>query len=192
VSRPGRGAVRCRLRPPVRGARTRALTPAGSHRLGAVMSAVITCGDCPATAASSPVASLALVMSISVGMVTAARRTGQATHRRPAASVCHAPRGTHPPRANDLTERADLYPLGGLPVLFAPKAIGGSPAGQRQAAASGQSLQRTALRRSGECLVRQCSNRLARPAGSPDTSPWADLGTQRKSDHHSARRMPGC
>ncbi|MGC1283893.1 MAG: hypothetical protein WA895_13240, partial [Streptosporangiaceae bacterium] len=58
-----------------------------------------------------------------------------------------------------------------------PKAIGGSRAGQRQAAASDQSLQRTALRHSGECLVRQCSNRLARPAGSPDTSPWADLGT---------------
>ena len=63
-------------------ARTRALTPAGSPRLGAVMSAVITCGDCPATAASSPVASLALVMSISVGTVTTACRTGQATHRR--------------------------------------------------------------------------------------------------------------
>jgi hypothetical protein len=78
------------------------------------------------------------------------------------------------------------------PSFFAPKAIGSSPAGQRQAAASGQSLQRTALRQSGECLVRQCSNRLARPAGSPNTSPWADLGTQRKSDHHSARRMPGC
>ena len=96
-------------------------------------------------------------------------------------------------------DRATRYPSA-PPDTRRPSSKRGNPAqsywrsraGQRQAAESDQSLQQTALRHSGECLVRQCSNRLARPACSPDTSPWADPGTQRKSDHHSARRMPGC
>ena len=68
-------------------ARASALTPDESQNTVAVMSAVITSGDSPATAASRSRMPEALVMSISAGMVTTACRPDQRTPRSGAVPV---------------------------------------------------------------------------------------------------------